>query len=459
MLKTSRTQHGELRFETVLFETNDQQEVWARLVDICLRNFTPWSTLQACPVPQDYDATRDKLPPRLSGNGGERVDLNQVEMNRCHAFIDPICDGRLMEALLLQPPREKLALPRFYMENQDTNNHPAPSNPISGLTPEEREDISKQLSGQATRRKQADPQRIIVVVDGEERAQLQLKTGDRQTIQLQLEEGDELIEVRTRFAAEDLLLAIHPVAYTESRGLAAAEECIWRGEFGTLNLAIEPAGAFGEEPALATATFDFHPHAFFRARRTFWLDRRQWFPRFAFTGMALLVAGLLIRYTAQRNRSLPIAPATATSAGSPVLTPPLNNEPLKQSPSPAPIAQLSAAHIAYRLVPDEQATRGAGGIETVITIPSKPTVIELELPVASDYAQESFRATLKLFFKPGQILSKNDLRPKRLNNALIVSFSVPSEKLQAGQDYAVELQTVKPGEKPETAESYAFRIK
>jgi hypothetical protein len=46
-----------------------------------------------------------------------------------------------------------------------------------------------------------------------------------------------------------------------------------------------------------------------------------------------------------------------------------------------------------------------------------------------------------------------------LNNALIVSFSVPSEKLQAGQDYAVELQTVRPGEKPETAESYAFRIK
>jgi hypothetical protein len=459
MLKTSRTQHGELRFETLLFETRDQQEVWARLVDICLRNFTPWSTLQACPVPQDYDATRDKLPPRLSGNGGARVDPNRVEMNRCHAFIDPICDGRLMEALLLQPPQEKLALPRFYMENQDTNNHPAPSDPISGLTPEEREDISKQLSGQSTRRKQADPQQIIVVVDGEERAQLQLKTGDRQTIQLQLEEGDELIEVRTRFAGEDLLLAIHPVAYTESRGLAAAQECIWRGDFGTLNLVIEPAGSAGEEPALATATFDFHPHAFARARRTFWLDRQQWLPRLAFAGMALLIAGLLIRYTAQRNSSLPTLPATATSAGSPALTPPLDNQPLKHSPSPAPIPQLSAAHIVYRLVPDEQATRGAAGIETVIAIPSKPTVIELELPVASDYAQESFRATLKLFFKPGEVLSKKNLRPTRSKNALVVSFAVPSEKLQAGQDYAVELQTVKPGEKPETVESYGFRIK
>ncbi|HET9790362.1 MAG TPA: hypothetical protein VFR08_03595 [Candidatus Angelobacter sp.] len=95
----------------------------------------------------------------------------------------------------------------------------------------------------------------------------------------------------------------------------------------------------------------------------------------------------------------------------------------------------------------------------MIAIPSKPTVIELELPVSADYAQESFRATLKLFFKPGQILSKNDLRPKRSNHALVVSFGVPSEKLKAGQDYAVELQTLKPGEKPETAESYAFRIK
>ncbi|HET9792469.1 MAG TPA: hypothetical protein VFR08_14320, partial [Candidatus Angelobacter sp.] len=315
-LKTCRTQHGELRFEPC-----PQQEAWARLVDICLRNFTPWSTLQACPVPQDYDAARDKLPSRLSGNGGERVDLNQVEINRCHAFIDPVCDSRLMEALLLQPPQERLALPRFYMENQDTNNDRTPSGPISGLTPEEREDISKELSGQSTRRKQAQPQSIIVVVDGEERARLQLKTGDKQTIQL--EEGDELIEVRTRFADQDLLLAIHPVAYTESRGLAAAQECIWRGQFGTLNLVIEPAGSAGEAPALATATFDFRPHAFARARRTFWLDRHQWFPRLALACMALLVAGVLIRYTAQRNRPLPTAPATATSSGSPVLTPPV----------------------------------------------------------------------------------------------------------------------------------------
>jgi hypothetical protein len=137
----------------------------------------------------------------------------------------------------------------------------------------------------------------------------------------------------------------------------------------------------------------------------------------------------------------------------------LDNQLLKHSPSPAPIPQLSAAHIVYRLVPDEQATRGAAGIETVIAIPSKPTVIELELPVASDYAQESFRATLKLFFKPGEVLSKKNLRPTRSKNALVVSFAVPSEKLQAGQDYAVELQTVKPGEKPETVESYGFGIR
>jgi hypothetical protein len=191
----------------------------------------------------------------------------------------------------------------------------------------------------------------------------------------------------------------------------------------------------------------------------FWLDRHQWFPRLAFAGMALLIAGVLIRYTAQRNSSLPTAPATATSAGSPAVTPPSNNPPLKPGPSPAPIPQLSAAHIVYRLVPDEQATRGAGGIETVIAIPSKPTVIELELPVASDYAQESFRATLKLFFKPGEILNKKDLRPRRSKNALVVSLTVPSEKLKAGQDYAVELQAAKSGQKPETVESYSFRIK
>ncbi len=253
-LKTCRTQHGELRFET--FEMNDEQEIWTRLVDTCLKAFTPWSTLQACPVPVDYDASRDRLPSRLSGHGGERMDFNQVEINRCHAFIDPVCDSRLMVALLLQPPKEKLALPRFYMENQHIENDPThrdrDPDGTSGLTPEERNNISQQLSSQASRRKQADPQSITVVVDGEERAHLHLDKATSQSITL--EEGDQLIEIRTQFAGEDLLLAVHQLAYTESRGLAAAELALWRGISCNLDLVIVPEARLVPEAHLVAGS-------------------------------------------------------------------------------------------------------------------------------------------------------------------------------------------------------------
>jgi hypothetical protein len=445
MLKTLRAQHGELRFET-----SDQQEFWARLVDTCLKAFTPWSTLQACPVPQDYDASRDKLPSRLSGAGGERVDVNQIEINRCHAFIDPICDGRLMEALLLQPPVTRLALPRFYMNNQPIDNDPTHSERPSGLTAEELDTISKQLSDQARRRKQADPQSVIVVVDGEERAHIQLKAGSSQIILL--EEGDSAIELRAPSGDDDVLLAMIPLAYTEASGLAAAEEILWRGRNGNLALNIAPAALSGEEPAQATATIKFEAKSLFGA--IFQNNRHGWSPRLAFAGLALVLASVGIRYAVQHSNPKSSAPA--------IVEAPANSRP-SQSPefsvSPTPLPQVADAHISYRLVPDEQATRGPDGNETVIALPAGHTVINLELPVQSDYAQENLSATLKLFFQPGVILKQNNLHAKKVKNDLLVTLAVPSEKLKIGEEYAVELQTGKPGQHPETIESYGFQTK
>jgi hypothetical protein len=96
MLKTSRTQHGEVRFVSA-----DDQEQWADMVDLCLKEFTPWSTLNACPVANNFGGAEMKLPSSLSGNG---ADQNLVETSRCHAFIDPLCFGRLVRALALNHP-------------------------------------------------------------------------------------------------------------------------------------------------------------------------------------------------------------------------------------------------------------------------------------------------------------------------------------------------------------------
>ena len=478
-LKTCRTQHGELRFETF---ANEEQEIWTRLVDTCLKAFTPWSTLQACPVPVDYNASRDRLPARLSGSG-ERVDFNQVEINRCHAFIDPVCDSRLMEALLLQPPMKKLALPRFYMENQHSENDPTYHGPAhhdpdgtSGLTPGERDNISQQLSRQASRRKQADPQSIIIVVDGEERAQLRLDTATSQSITL--EEGDQLIEVRTQISGEgeDLLLAVHTLAYTESRGFAAAELALWRGISCNLDLVVVPGAnvpeaQLGEEPGHAAATFRVRPRPFRWARKAFSPEQRTGFrfPQAALTFAALAIAVIAVRIAIVRQHEYRPGPA-AVSKNSPSPTaapnpgsPQTPNQTANQASNQTPL-QIEAAELAYRLVPDELATRGSGEAKpSIIALPKHVSKIDLELPVLSEYAGKNLRATLKLFFQPGEILSTNNLRAHRTNNpaknSLVVSFAIPSEKLRPGQEYAVELQAANANGKMETVESYGFRVK
>jgi hypothetical protein len=341
-------------------------------------------------------------------------------------------------------------LPRFYMENERIENDPTHPGNTSGLTPGERENISQQLSAQASRRKQADPQLIMVVVDGEERAQLHLGEAGNQTFHLV--EGDELIEIRTQFAGEDLPLAIYPLAYTESRGLAAAQETVWRGRSGNLDLTIVPATVLEEEPVQATATIRFKPALFPSASKAFWPDRRQWIP--ALAGLALVTAAVVsVRFALVRDHNVPSVPP-AVSQSSPTL-----NVPPNPSPSATPLPQIAAAHVVYTLVPDELVTRGSGGNETVIAVPNEQAIIDLELPVRSEYAQKNFRASLKLFFKPGEILRENNLRPKRSDKGLVVTFAVPSEHLTAGQEYAVELRIDNPGQKPETVESYGFRIK
>jgi hypothetical protein len=464
-LKTCRTQHGELRFETLTYETDAQHATLTSLVDSCLRAFTPWSTLQACPVPANYDASRDRLPSDLSGQGRGKVDFNRVEINRCHAFIDPVCDSRLMEALLLQPPMEKLALPRFYMENERHDNNPAQTGGTTGLTPSERATISKDLADRAGRRKSTDPQAMIVVVDGEQKAQLTLTAESMLTFAL--EEGDQLIELRELGADGDQLLALHALAYTESRGIAETHVRLWQGNAGTLALAITPDSQTGEEPLKATATLRFKPRVFpFPwASRVFTRNGKMLFPRLAFAALALaLAAGITLRLikTHENATSLTtLKPGTEspTQPAIPQGTPAIAAATPNPEASATPMPEVASLHVRYTLVPEELKVRGPNGSETLLAIPQKSAVIDLQLPIEADYAGETFHASLKLFFAPGDIVSMNGLHAEKSRKGLIVTFAVPSGKLKAGEEYVVELQTGKKNQKMETVESYGFRTK
>jgi hypothetical protein len=439
-LITERTARGEMRFAV-----DDDQARWTQVVEVCLKAFTPWSTVQACPVPANYNADHPQLPPQLSGKSGE-IDPDKVEINRCHALIDPICHDRLVKAITSEPPQQKLAVPRFDMENarQDRDSTSGPA----GLTQEERQSIEKSLSRQASRREKAKPDSARIVVDGVERARVSLTLSNRRSFVIQ--EGAELIELWSEWDGEELLLAVLPIAYTAEHGIAAEQTVLYGNRGRRLELAIAPDPATGDSPGRATVVLKSRP-----GLAVGWLPKGgavspwRWatghvLAAAVFLGLGWLAGGRL-------HQSRPAAGPPSGLAGS---TPQPTPAQMAQTQTPAP-----PAHI-YRLVPDELVVRGGQGPQIpAIVLPPDPSLIALELPLTAEYSRRTFRARMKRFGGRRELLSESMLAARIAGSSWLVDFPVPSKLLRANEDYTVDLQVRGAGGTWEDATSYTFHTK
>ena len=352
MLKTSRSQHGEVRF--VPF---DEQAAWADLVDLCLKQFTPWSTLNACPVPRKFDRSEAKLPSPDSGKDTLETDQNLIEINRCHIFIDPLCFGRLVKALSIEPPSQRLDLPRFFMENPDNSNYSGRLPQPPTLSAEERKTIADAAAIQAERRQKTIPTTLTIVVDGKELARL--NGAGMKSRQLEINEGAELIEIWTEDAGEPLLLATHRIGYSDTRdsdrrhsntqGIAPANFSL---RFNTAELLLQIAGNDSAQgsPRKATVTLTYRSHSRSAERLSKWLTAA---PKFALAVTALIALGWFLSTNVHRQ-----APASQASPDN-FTEEKAALQPIS-TPTPPQIAQATAHPATYRLVPDELATRGSG---------------------------------------------------------------------------------------------------
>ena len=452
MLKTSKSQHGEVRF--VPF---NEQATWADLVDLCLKQFTPWSTINACPVPSNFDRSEAKLPSLVSGKDAAEADQNLVEINRCHIFIDPLCFGRLVKALSIEPPSQRLDLPRFFMENPDNSNYSGRLPQPPKLSAEERKTIADAAAIQAERRQKTTPTTLTIVVDGKELARLD--DAGMSSRQLEISEGDELIEIWTEDADEPLLLATHRIGYSDTRysdtrysdtqGIAPANFS-FRFHAAELLMQIAANDSAQESPRKATVTLTYRPPARSAEKLPQWFTAT---PKFALAATALIALGWFL--ATNFHRQVPASPA-----GHPSFTE--EKATLQPIPTPTPeeIAQASAHSVTYRLVSDEFATRGstsgAAEIPSVL-ITTHPSLVQLELPIASADASRSFRCTLKTFSKNETVLTAGRLKARRSTSGeMIVTFSVPSTVLNTNTDYSVGLLSNGFNGKLEELSTYTF---
>lgn len=119
LLAVQRGARGEERFQTL-----PDGHCYADLTLACLCRFTPWET--PCSVPAAFDPHKDELP-LLRFRGRDPDGEHEVEVRRMHAVLHPDCFTRLLTALGLAAPAERLELPQFQLTNG-----PPPADPPGG---------------------------------------------------------------------------------------------------------------------------------------------------------------------------------------------------------------------------------------------------------------------------------------------------------------------------------------
>lgn len=449
LLRTFRSQYGELRFEAW-----EDQKPWRALTEKCLQLLTPWSTAKNCLVPANFGQENFRIPTKLAAASGAKISPDELEINRCHAFIDPACYSRLTHALAFDPPEQRLALPRFFMDRTQSKSKPDPPSP---LTAEERKSLNQHVANESARRRDSLAQRVRVIVDGAEQAVLD--TVGQKECNVEIDEGTELIEFLSEEGKDELLLATHRVKYREAQGIAASEEMAMLGRNRVL-INIAPGELpVGEQAHRARLRVKCEPVETWRRD----LRARPWwnFSKYAVAALALLtigwVAGTRFSDYRRESRSIPATTnlASSSSPPSPTARPPAGNE----------SAKLTAHYTAYTLVPDEEIERGAGGLESVsVVLPHEPALVRLDLPLPPGSSAKSVLLTLRLLQSRAVVLRQTIPWPgpgpgvpgSSSETGTVLSFWLPTAVLRDGQEYSIELSS---GGKSRLEElsSYSFR--
>jgi hypothetical protein len=418
LLKIARVDHGELRFET-----SDKQEQWVNAVRDSLTIFTPWSTQGYC---SQFVSVNGNNKLKAAQKPAD-TDQNESELRCCHILIEPTCYDQLMEDLAFDAPETRLALPRFIMpdkqEKSDDNNVQPPRPP--GLSQEDLDQIQRRLAVTDARRRNANPRMLTIMIDGVEHAQFDLT--QKHQVQVGLEAGASLIEIRSNDEHGDLLLATHFIPYANntfesSRGIAKLGT-------GKLELNVIPVATGGQRPPQAILSLNYHPA--FQLTRP-WMAWREFASLritlrtylLAASAMALIGWGLVSAFYSHKVKQLEQELELAR-----------RNQ--QQLPPTA-----ARAIISYALIRDDQRVRGT---ETAaipeISLHLHSPAISLELPLTSITGGSGYSAELKTFTGDQTLMTQNFLQPTRTENGSIVEIVVPVDLLKADTYYTVHLHS------------------
>lgn len=246
LLEIGRGPRGEERFHAA-----PEQTSFIELVKESLSFFTPWYT--PCLVPAGVNPIMDGIT-GLESHGKDEED--RIEVDRIHAVLHPDCHERLIKSLGFDEPERRLEVPQFFLSQDKGNGDGSRGGRrddrrhAKGLSHNELDEIKGHLDDQSSRRKRAFAGLLRVVVDGSERARLDLSQSSSARFAL---DGDaEVLEVRTMVNGDDLLLASHLFKHREPSDPAENASIVLEGG---QQVAITVSPATGETEAIVDVAY------------------------------------------------------------------------------------------------------------------------------------------------------------------------------------------------------------
>lgn len=429
-LRVRTGQYGELQIET-----HEAHEHWFRLVEECLEVFAPWSARKSCL--QDGSELRGVASRRSDRASGSAPMPDRLETNRCHWFMHSTCCGRLVEQLGFDPPRERLAVPRFlHHDGGDPGSHPASQERRTEPLSDDETRILHERTAAAAAQGQAIallPMKIIA--HGRVCATLDPRRDGR--CRFEIPEGTRLLEIRSDAGDEARILATHWIDYGEDDQFLAGEYTLGLQGGRQLALNVIPGSQPDGQPG-SRAFMMVESRSTSSLREALRL-LGSWFGEpatllrpalasFVFVAVGALVSSLYFESRLAQDR-LVIGRMTQQEASQKVATAAVERAPKASVPA--------IARYAFRSEPSNLRGIGSPG-EPVVTFAPGESVALLELPAGSD-EHGAYRVTLSSFPQEQERLSETALKPVKREGQWVVEFALPAALVEADTHYLLAL--------------------
>jgi hypothetical protein len=200
IISTVKGNRGEERFDS-----RTDAENLPEIARECLHFYTPWNSI--CAVPEKFNPFDDVIKPFHFDKDDPDAE-HRIEVNRIHAALHPHCFERLTNALNLPAPAEKMEIPKFMINANQTNFDDNDWRNPPNLETDELQAIKNTLKAEAESRKAMTAGFLRVVADGDEQTRINLIETD--SANFRLDGGAELIEI---YNNDETLLATHLLSY------------------------------------------------------------------------------------------------------------------------------------------------------------------------------------------------------------------------------------------------------